>query len=122
MIANQIQAYDAGAAVGGNLFVKFDSSDHTAIQATAGDATIGISDALGGASGGRIDVVKGGLTQLKLGGEVARGAFIKPDNNGAGVTADTDGDRYGAMAEQSGVSGDIIDVILVYGTMSVPGG
>ena len=120
MIANPIQTYDAGAAVGGNLFVKF-SADYTVVQATAGDAAIGISDALGGPSGGRVDVVKGGRTQLKVGDTVDPGEFLKSDDDGAGVPADTDGDRYGAIAEQAGVDGDIIDVIVVYGTMSIPG-
>lgn len=55
---------------------------------------------------------------LVLGGTVTRGDYLKSDADGAGVTASSDQEKYGAIAMESGVSGDIIPVQLVKGERS----
>lgn len=55
---------------------------------------------------------------LELGGTVARGDFIKASTAGVGVKADTDQDDYGAIALESGVSGEVIAVERAVGQMS----
>lgn len=122
-----IKTYTCAFAIGANRFVAVGSSDGAAALAGVGAKVIGISDAIGGgapgtmqqANGGpvpgRVDVCKVGFASLVLGGTVTRGDLLKPDAAGAGVTAGTTGDIYGAIAEQSGVVGDIIDVFITLG-------
>ena len=111
-----IQNYIAGAAIAQYVFVQFDSADHTVIQAAAADdLIIGISNILGAAAAtDRVDVIKAGRAKLKLAGTVTRGAFITSDTIGEGVAAAA-GEQYGAIAEQSGVDGDIIEVTIAFG-------
>jgi hypothetical protein len=55
---------------------------------------------------------------LRLGGTVTRGDYLKSDGSGYGVTASTDADDYGAIAEMSGVSGQLIEVLVQVGERS----
>jgi len=48
--------------------------------------------------------------QLEIAGTITAGDPIKSDTNGKGVKADTDKDHVGAIAIESGVSGDVIRV------------
>lgn len=107
----------AGAAVTGNRFVKPGASDGQVILAAAAtDSIIGVSDALGGVSGGRVDVHLVGVVEVELGGTVAAGAQLTADSVGRGVTA-ASGNRTGGIAQVGGVLGDIIDVLLAPGLL-----
>lgn len=54
---------------------------------------------------------------LELGGTVTRGARLKSDADGKGVTASQgSGDNYGAIAGQSGTAGTLIEVQVQIGT------
>lgn len=117
-----IKSYTAGAAVNPSRFVKHGSADYEAIQATdASAAILGISaENVAAASGQAVDVVKAGLAFLELGGTVTRGDILIPDANGKGVaaivTAGTE-QHVGAIAEVSGVAGDIIPVLVQAGAV-----
>jgi hypothetical protein len=50
---------------------------------------------------------------LEIGGTVTRGDRLKADANGKGVTTVTNLDEYGAIAQDSGTSGQLIPVQLV---------
>lgn len=129
MAGNSILAknYTCAAAIGGNRFVAHGATDGSAAISGVAGKIMGISDAIGGgapgttqvANGGpvpgRVDVHKDGQASLVLGATVTRGDFLKSDAAGAGITATTAGDIYGALAEQSGVVGDIIDVTVTLG-------
>lgn len=78
-------------------------------HAEAGDPCV----VMNGHSGDRIE--SGVL--LRLGGTVARGAFVMPNASGLGIAATT-GKYYGAIAEESGVSGDVVTVTPVLGLMA----
>jgi hypothetical protein len=54
-----------------------------------------------------------GVVMLQLGGTVTRGDRLKADANGAGVTTTSGADEIGALAEDSGVSGNVIPVRLI---------
>lgn len=68
------------------------------------------------AVGSYVSVRVGGLSQMLISGTVTAGNFLKADSStGAGIACTTDKDLYGAIALQSGVSGDFIDVIIAFG-------
>jgi hypothetical protein len=56
---------------------------------------------------------------LEAGGTITVGDRLKSDANGKGVTTTTDKDKYGAIALQSGASGDYIRVKVRIGDISV---
>lgn len=117
MNALLIKSYTAGVAIAAYRFVKHGAADNAAIQATdASAAILGISDGLDVAAEQSVDVVKAGLAYLELGGNVTRGDVLIPDANGKGVAAvvvaGTE-QHAGAIAEVSGVAGDIIAVQVI---------
>lgn len=106
------KSYTAGAAVAGRRFIKPGGTAGQFIQAAAAtDLIVGVSDALGAASGARLDTHLSGLVEVELGGTVAAGAPMTADSVGRGVTA-VSGNRVGAIAMTGGVSGDIVDALL----------
>lgn len=108
------KSYQADAAISPSRFVKHGAADGAAIQATdASAAVLGISEQLDAASGQTVDVVKAGLAYLELGGTVTRGAVLIPDASGKGIAATIvagTSQHAGAVAEVSGVAGDLIPV------------
>jgi hypothetical protein len=54
------------------------------------------------------------VVPLQLGGTVTQGDRLKSDANGCGVTTTTTSQEVGAIAEVSGVSGNIVPVRLVF--------
>jgi hypothetical protein len=109
------------------------AADFTVIQSVADARPAGISQeytrdapipgasTLAGAAGDSINVYypssgddNGSTVWLELGGTVTRGALLMPDASGKGITATT-GKWYGALAEESGVSGEKIRVTPLIG-------
>ena len=108
----------AEAAVSAQRIVKFGSTDDFMAQsAAAGDAHMGVFEGYGtsaplaAAIGDRLHVTMVGLTRVKLGGTVARGAGITSDATGQGVAAAATNRAIG-FAMASGVAGDVIPVLL----------
>jgi hypothetical protein len=98
------------------FFVVFGATDDAVVSAGAGVAPIGILQNAPTA-GKPAEVAKaGGGAKLKLSGTVTRGDFVKSDTTGTGLAA-TNGDKYGAQAMQSGVTGDVIAVEVVIGEL-----
>ena len=110
----------AGAAVGKNRVVKFDTTDTTAIQAAAAaDKSIGVSD-LGGDAGEAFDVIMDGIALVEYGGTVTRGDLLTADASGRAITAAPAGGanaRVIGVAMISGVLGDIGSVRIQLGTV-----
>lgn len=125
------KTFQAGAAVIGARIVKAGAADNAVIQAAAAAATefiLGVSeyvqDGAGGvlstASGDDVDVIIGGIAYLTIGGTVNRGAPITSDASGQGVTAAPAAgvnNRIVGFAMASGVSGDVIPVLISQGLM-----
>jgi len=111
--------YTAEGTIGACLIVKGGSNDYGVLQASAGaDKTLGITvaDISTYASGDSVDVVVMGIADLTLGGTVARGDLLMSDANGCGIVAAAAGGsnvRVIGRAEISGVSGDIIPVLVL---------
>jgi hypothetical protein len=111
-------------------FVKQDTTTNNAfLQAGSGDKVVGISQKgtrrtpYSGLDDGNAAIAGEPLhvfgppetAPLELGGTVAAGDLLKPDTNGKGITAGSDGDFYGALSPQAGGSGDIIEVQVMLG-------
>ncbi|MDO8932577.1 MAG: hypothetical protein Q7U97_09305 [Rhodocyclaceae bacterium] len=114
-----IKSYAAAAAIAACRFVKHGATDGAAIQATDASVPIlGVSEQLATPLGDQADVVKVGLAYLELGDTVVRGNILIPDALGRGIpatiVAGTE-QHAGAVAEVSGVVGDIIPVQVIAG-------
>lgn len=114
------KSYLAEGTITAQRIVKVGAADYGVLQAAAvGDKLIGIATEIDAASGERIDVVHEGIADLKIGGTVARGDFLTSDASGQGVTAAPSAgtnNRIVGMALVSGVSGDLIPVLLSVGS------
>lgn len=100
-------------------FVKFDGSD-LLVAADAASKPIGIQTNKP-ASGETVGLAEVGETgRLKIGATVTAGDYLKPDANALGIPATGAGNFYGAMALESGVANDIINVdVLVPATFAI---
>jgi hypothetical protein len=119
MIQKLTRNYNAAALIGANLIVKVGANDGEVLLAAANtDDILGVSTNIDVASGEPCDVIHGGIADIKLGGTVARGKFITSDANGCGVLAAPSAGVNVQIAGKtliSGVSGDIIPVLLCIG-------
>lgn len=117
------KSYIAEGTINANRIVKVGAADWGALQAASAAVTefmIGVSTEVDAASGERVDVVHEGIADLKLGGNVARGGPVTSDASGQGVApapAAGTNNRIIGFALVSGVSGDIIPVLLAPGVM-----
>jgi hypothetical protein len=100
------------AAVAVATFSKIGTADFEVTTCGAGEQVTGIFYDTQSTAGRDVSVAVAGITRLTLGGTVTRGAKLKSDASGYGVTSSTDTEEYGAVALQSGVSGDIIEVLV----------
>jgi len=104
-----LKSFLAASAVAGHRFV---APAPGGVSASAADGkVIGVSDAMGAAAGGMLDVVQVGWAELQLGGAVSFGDALAPDAGGMGVVAQA-GQRSGAFAMADGEAGDIIPVLV----------
>jgi hypothetical protein len=94
------------------LLMKIDTSaDDQLLTAGAGEECVGIRINKPG-SGEAVELAIGGVAPLKLGGTVTRGGQVKSDASGQGVAASSDKDKAFGQALRSGVSGDIIPILI----------
>lgn len=109
------KTYILTAATAAYRFVKGTATDGELAQSTAAsDKTVGVTRKATVAAKARCDVGLQGEHLLEFGGAVAGGDFLRPDANGKGVVATT-GQRFGAMALESGGDGTIGAVLVCHG-------
>ena len=112
------EQYDAFAALTAHSFVKLTDDKTVTLASADDDAMIGIcvnivSTANLGVKQTRVIML--GVAQLKLGATVTRGEYITSDSSGLGTpSVETNDERCPAMALRSGVSGDIIPVLMIH--------
>lgn len=132
MARNQTPQLVANGNIPPSVFVKIDTSKNHAVlkNAAATTPSIGISGtstkAPPGISGSSTNHAEqgdpcevfsiGDICLLTLGGSVTRGDRLTSDANGAGVTAATT-NEYGAIALESGSSGELIRVQVSLGKL-----
>lgn len=113
--------YLAEGAIAAYRIVKHGAADGGLLQAAAAaDKLVGVCGAVAPVLGERVDVVKVGIADVELGGNVTRGDPITSDANGKGVTAAPAAGanvRIIGFAEVSGVAGDIASVLIAPGVM-----
>lgn len=123
MIPTFIRSYLAASAVPGNRIVKYaaPSADRSVNTASANTQPfVGISDRLGAEAGEMLDVHRGGLVGVQLGGAVTAGAPLTSDDEGKAVIASaTAGStvRIIGYADEPGAENDIIDVMWAPGLL-----
>lgn len=110
------KSFKCTAATAAFIIVKFGADDDTIAAGTAStEELIGISQHATTVAGEEIRIAMSGISELKLGGTVTRGARITSDASGQGVeigaVAGTNYNSIG-MALASGVAGDIIPVLI----------
>ena len=106
-----IKNYTAGAAIAANSLVKL-SADGTVITAALPtDAIIGVTTDIAAASGDPVDVVHIGITEVKAGGVIARGALFSADTAGLAATAAED-DRAIGMALVTTAANDLFPAVI----------
>jgi hypothetical protein len=110
------KAFTAGGAIPAFSIVKFGADDRTVVVGAAvSDFLIGVSTSLPAASGERVDVYLAGSAEVVLAGTVTRGDYVTSNAAGAGVAAAPaagTNNRVIGIALASGVSGDVIPVLL----------
>jgi Iap family predicted aminopeptidase len=110
------KTYVADGDIPARAIVKAGSAEGTVAVATAAtDAIIGVSERLDAADGDRVDVIHTGIAEIKLGGAVTYGDFLTAGALGVAVSAAPAAGvnaRIAGMTLSSGVSGDIIDMLI----------
>lgn len=123
MIPTFIRSYEAAAAVEGFLIVKFAApgSNQTVEAADSNTAPlVGVADKMGADAGGMLDVHRGGLVSVRLGGAVNAGDPLTADASGKAIAAAAAASttvRIIGYADQAGVADDIIDVMWAPGLL-----
>ena len=100
------------------LIVASDTSNDLAIvkAAAATDPIVGVLQSKPKA--GAAAVVRHiGTTKVVCGGTITRGDKVTSDGNGKAVTTTTSGNQVVGRALQSGVSGDVIEILLMIHTL-----
>jgi len=105
----------AGGAITQYGLVKYGSDDDSCVMAAANsDDIIGVAQQAG-VSGDMIRIMLLGVSRVKTGGVIARGAFVTSDASGLGVAIGVvAGTNYTAVgrALATSASGDIIPVLI----------
>lgn len=114
---NLSRNYNAEGAINAYSIVKYGAADYGALQADSATAKLlGVASDIAAASGEPVDVIYEGIATVKLGGTVTRGDWLVSDASGNAIVsaaaAGTNNESIG-KALQSGVSGDLIDVMIV---------
>lgn len=119
-----IKSFPIVAAVAGNLIIALSGTDNIAEGATADtDAIFGVSERMGAAAGGQLDVVLSGTYDVVAGDDITAGDFITADANSKGVpAAPSAGDlvRYVGIALLDAAEGDIFPILITPGAINTP--
>jgi hypothetical protein len=110
------KTYNAEANINSYTIVKFGANDFGVTPAAAStDPLVGVSTNLTVLSGAPVDVYHSDIVYVKLGGTVARNNWVTSDANANGVAAAPAAGVNASVigiARQSGVVGDVIEVLL----------
>lgn len=119
-----IKSFPIAAALEGNLIVALSGADNEAEGATANtDAIFGVSERMGAAAGGQLDVVLSGTYDVVAGGNVTAGNFITADANSKGIPAAPSAGnvvRYAGIALLDAVDGDLFPILVAPGAINTP--
>lgn len=106
-----IRNYTAAGAVTEWRFVSWSADGVVKQSAAVADAPVGVARE-SAVDGGRVDVIRAGLSQITYGAAVTRGQPLTSDAQGRAVPTAAGTDRIYGLAEVSGVAGDIGELLL----------
>jgi len=98
-------------------FVDMDTTDDNVVNLVEDQATVPfvlLDDGDGSSTSKTGSIAIDGVTKITLGGTVSAGAPVAASTGGVGIAA-ADGDYFGAIALENGVSGDVIPVRVTQG-------
>lgn len=101
--------------------VKWGTANDQMLECDANEKGMGIyqgEESLAAGDFGEI-AIQGGGGLLEVSETVAKGKFLTPTADGIGEVVDAANEYYNAIAQESGVSGDIIGVEVIGATESV---
>lgn len=114
-----LKNYVAAAALKAHRIVKPGADDGDVLPAaSAGDALIGVNDAIAVESGERCDIVRQGIANVEFGGAVNRGALLTADDQGRAIAAVV---TPGVLVRLIGIA-DVAAVVDDIGTMLIAPG
>lgn len=94
--------------------VKFHTDGESVVKAGANERAIGIAQSAATASGEAVEVAMfGGGALLKINEAVDAGKLLTPTSDGYGEVADAAGEWCFALALQTGVQNDVIEVEVI---------
>lgn len=102
----------AAAALGPRLLVAMSAEGEVNLATAAATVAVGVTDVVGAALGGSIDVHLAGAVEVVYGGNVALGADLTAGAGGKAIATTTAGHRVIGTALVAGVDGDIGIVLL----------
>lgn len=98
--------------IGPRRLVTLSADGEVDLAVAGATVAVGVTDVLGAAAGGTIDVHLAGTAEILFGGNIARGADLTATADGKAVSTTTAGHRVIGTALVSGVDGDI-GVVLI---------
>ena len=108
----------ANGAIGARRLVEPINADGEARQAAAAAAkVIGVSGSRAVAAGETVEAAITGIAEVEYGGNVTRGDLLTAAADGTAIATSTAGNRVVGVAMQSGVDGDIGEVLLSPGSV-----
>lgn len=121
MIQGLILSYEASAVIGAYLIAAFsDAANNSKVgpAAAATDKLAGTTGQVGASAAGAIvDLSKGGVPRVTLGGTVAAGDPLTANAAAKAVKATVLGQRIIGFAESPGVANDVITYTAAHGTL-----
>lgn len=120
------KSYEASADIDPHLIVRFSdaASSQKVAVATANDQPfVGVSDKMGAKAGGMVDIERGGLVLVRLGGPVEAGDPLTSDDEGRAILAEpAEGEtiRIIGYADEPGTEDDIALAFLAPGILHEP--
>lgn len=113
-IIPQTKVFKSGGVLVADTAVKFGADETHVVKCGAGERAIGIVKQAASAAEQFVEVdgYFGG-SKLLLSATVTRGNFLKSDANGNGIKGSADNDFCFCQAQQDGVAGDIIPVLVM---------
>lgn len=106
------KTFRANVDIGPRRLVFLSADGEVGLAAAGASLVMGVSDVVGAAAGGSIDVHLGGTCEVLYGGNIARGGDLTATADGKAVATTTAGNRVVGTALVSGVDGDIGVVLL----------
>lgn len=117
----RLRTFKAEGVIRPYRLVKWGTANDQMLECDANEKAMGIyqgEESLTAGDFGEI-AIQGGGGLLEVSETVAAGKFLTPTADGVGEVVDAAGEMYSAVAQESGVAGDIIGVEVVAATEAV---